>query len=114
MEEVNVVGRFLDIVQFHDVLVLDGLHDFDLVFQRVVEFLGVFLDARSGDGLDRNQIAVSDISPLVDLTVGTSAYLLVDVDDEGLNEFIIGGSQLGSLLLDLSHLRLIHFKIYKI
>ena len=69
MEEVDVVGGFLDIVQLNDVLVFYGLHDFDLVFQGVIELLGVFLDVTGADGLDGHEVAVSDICALIDLTV---------------------------------------------
>ncbi len=33
LEEVNVVGRFFNVIKFHDVIVLDRFHDFDFVFQ---------------------------------------------------------------------------------
>lgn len=46
LEEIDVVGRFLDIVQLHNILVLDGFHYLDLVFERIVKFLRVFLYLR--------------------------------------------------------------------
>ena len=109
MEEVDVIRRFFDIIKFYNILIFDGLHDLDLVFEGVVKFLCVFFDATSGDGLDSYEIAISNVSSFEDLTVGTSTDFLVDVDDEGLHKFVVAGAQFGSLLLYPCHFRFIHY-----
>ena len=107
LEEVDVVGRLLHVIQLHDVLVLYRLHNLDLVLQRLVEFLGILLDVRSRDGLHRDEVTVSDVRALVDLPIGAAADLLVDVDDERLDELVVGSAQLRGLLLDLRYLALV-------
>jgi len=113
LEEIDVVGRLLDVKQFYNVGVLNGLHDFDLVFERLVELLRVLLDVGSGDGFDGNQAAGPDICALEDLAVGAPPDFLVYVDDKGFHELVVRSSQLGSLLLNLLHLGLVHFR-YKL
>lgn len=90
LEEVDVVGGFLDIVEFYDVVILDGLHDLDLILERLVKLLRVLLDVGGGDGLDGDEVARADIGALVDLAIGTPSDLLVDVDDERLHKLIVG------------------------
>lgn len=107
LEEIDVVGALLHVVQFHDIIILDGLHDLDLVLQRLVELLGVFLDVGCRDSLDCDEVAGADIGALIHLPVRSTADLLVDVDDEGLHELVVGGAQLGCLLLDLGDLTLV-------
>jgi hypothetical protein len=109
LEEVDVVSWFLDVVEFDNIFILDGLHDLDLIFQRIVKFLRVLLDIGSADGLHGHQIASTDVCALVDLSIGTTAYLFVDVDDERLDELVIGCAQFGRLLLYLRHLRFLHW-----
>lgn len=92
LEEVDVVGGFLDIVEFYDVVILDGLHDLDLILERLVKLLRVLLDVGGGDGLDGDEVARADIGALVDLAIGTPSDLLVDVDDERLHKLIVGGA----------------------
>lgn len=107
LEEIDVVGALLHVVQFHDILVLDGLHDLNLVLERFVELLGVFLDVGCGDSLDCDEVSIADIGPFIDLSIRTTADLLVDVDDEGLDELVVGSAQLGRLFLDLGDLSLV-------
>lgn len=90
LEEIDVVSGFLDIVQFYNVIILDSLHDLDLILQRFIKLLRILLDVGSRDGLDGYQVAVSNIGPLVDLTIRSPSYLLVDVDNEGLYKLIVG------------------------
>lgn len=107
LEEVDVVGALLHVVQFHDIIVLDGLHDLDLVLERLVELLRVFLDVGRGNCLDCDEVSVADVGALIYLTIRSAADLLVDVDDEGLDELVVGGAQLGRLLFDLGDLSLV-------
>ena len=109
LKQIDVVGRLLDIIKFDNIGVFDSLHDFDLVFEGLIKFLGVLLDVSSGDGLDCNKPAGSNIRPLEDLAVGAPSDFLVDVDDEGLHELVVGSAQFGSLHLYLLHLALVHF-----
>lgn len=92
LEKIDVIRRLLDIVKFDDVRVFDGLHDLDLVFEGLVEFLGVLLDVGSGDSFDCHEIAGADVSPLEDLAVGAPADFLVNVDDEGFHELVVGSA----------------------
>lgn len=46
-----MVGSFFERIEFHDVRVITGLQDFDLVFQEFVEFT---FDCFAFDGLDRH------------------------------------------------------------
>jgi len=69
LEEIDVIGRLLDVIEFDDVVVFDGLHDLYLVFKGVVEFLCVLLDVAGGDGFDCDQIAIADVRSLVDLSI---------------------------------------------
>lgn len=108
MEQVDIVGRLLDIKKFYDVRVLNSLHDFDFVLEGLVEFFGILLDVGSRDGFDGDQTAVSDICALEDLAVRAPAYLFVDVDDERLYELIVGSAELGRFQLYLLHLALLH------
>ena len=107
LEEVDVVGGLLHVIQLHDVLVLDRLHNLDLVLQRLVEFLRILLDVGSRDGLHRDEVTGADVCALVDLPIGAAADLLVDVDDERLDELVVGSAQLRGLLLDLRYLALV-------
>ena len=108
LEKVDVIGALLDVIEFDNIVILDGLHNLYLILEGVIELLGVFLDVAGRYRLDCNQISAADVSPLVDLSVRSSTYLLVDIDDEWLDKFVVTGAQFGSLLLDFSHFRLIH------
>jgi hypothetical protein len=37
-DQVKVIGRFFEVVQFYDVAVVAGFQDFDLVLEQLVEF----------------------------------------------------------------------------
>ena len=109
LEQINVVRGLFDIIQFHNVFIFDGLHDLDFVLERFVEFLWIFFYVAGGYSFHGHQLACSNIGTLEHLTVGAAPDLVVDVDDEGLNELIVGGAQLGRFLLDFLHLSLVHY-----
>ncbi len=47
LEQIDVVRGLFDVEEFDDVGVLDSLHDFDLVLERLVKFLRILLDVGS-------------------------------------------------------------------
>lgn len=54
LEKVDVVGALLDVIEFDNIVILDGLHNLYLILEGVIELLGVFLDVAGRYGLDSN------------------------------------------------------------
>lgn len=113
LEKVNVVCRFLYVKKFHNVVIFDGFHYFNLVFQRVVKFLWILFYVRGWDCFHCNQLSRSDVGALEDFAVWTSSDLIVNVDDEWLYKFVVRSTKFGSFFLDLLHFVFVHLKYLK-
>ena len=88
---------------------LETLHNFNLIFEGFVELLRVLFYVGCGDCFNCDEVPVADISSLVDETIGSFADLIIDINNKGLHKFVVGCTQLGSLLLDSLHLVLVYF-----
>ena len=65
LEQINIFGRFLNIIELHDVGILKSFHDINLVPKGIKKFLWVFFDVDCGDSLHSDEVSIADISTLI-------------------------------------------------
>lgn len=70
----------------------EGFHNFDLISEGFIEFLGIFFNVGCGNSLHSYEISISDVSALINHSIRSFTDLIIDVDNEGLDEFVVWGA----------------------